>query len=1249
MASEQLSRLSRNIERIFTHGSFVGVDEGQLLAQCAGSADEAAFEALVRRHGPLVLAICRRMLHDPRDVEDAFQATFLVLYRRAGSLAVVDPLGPWLHGVAYRVAARIRSRVARRLQKERAGARPEAWQPECAVERDELKHILDEEIHRLPEKYRKPVVLCYLEGKSHDQAARHLRWSAGSVRGRLDRARAKLRDRLERRGLAPDAGLIASALSSELANPTLPPGLVAETLTTMARAATAHGVSGGAISGVVRELADASVRGMLVAKLKLLGSVIAAAGIIVAVGTLLLITLPHLLARDGHDNALLAPTLTEDAPGQIELPTDDKVAGSIDYRVVNKQTNKPIAGVTLFVQVDGNLTGRMLTDNDGRARIPVPVPPSGSEMAVLAHKVGFAPMRSVMRRVNVVERIPATYILALFPVDTIAGIVRDEQGKPVAGVEVAPIIWTRSDVARQSREDFEEPVSVRTDEQGRWLWDELPAGLEPGRVSFRFSHPDYQRLELPAEKGLEIVRANVPLILPRGLELTGRVIDSAGRAIAGARVLRGSSLWLYDAVWVQSDDHGRFRFVHAPPGAAILTAQARGHAPELKPVTVAPGLGQVEFRLEKARTIRGQIVNHSGHPLAGVTVAAEYWRKHRTLDWRIQTDDQGGFQWDSAPLDAVTITAFRDGYLAVRGHSVPADAAEISISMVKQLKVRGTVVDAETRHAVKSFTVVPGTESGGGFSTYWQRDHARPMTRGRYEARFDDAVGPDGRRIRIEADGYAPAVSRVVHDDEDEPVVNFVLKRDAGILGVVHLPDHSLAAVADVVLVSPSQPAFIKNGQAPDGIQHRVIKTAADGRFTFPAQEPPYTLIVLHDLGFAEKTVEASPSSVYKLTISPWGRVEGTLHVGARPAAGQQVSLHYQRQGNTPRTLPWWSGEVKTDAQGHFTFERVIPGEVSIARDIVVQTTPSRQTIHRTASVSVTVAPRQKTELTLGGTGRPITGKVIASAEISGDVDWTQSNNSLIPKPSASGILNSAVNRLRQAVGTSSDRSAQRSYAVVLERDGSFRVDDVEAGRYDLTILVNEPSRDPRGFMVSLEPLGVANLVVAVPDMPGGRSDEALDVGRITLTPFKKLPVIKAGDAAPAFQIETLDGKPLSLADFRGKHVLLDFWASWCGPCEAETPHLKETFDAFGNDARFVMIGLSLDKSKDDPRKYAVEHGTGWIQGFLGDWSSSKLPDAYGVRGIPSIWLIGPDGNVIAKDLRGKAIKKAVAEALVRP
>jgi thiol-disulfide isomerase/thioredoxin len=109
---------------------------------------------------------------------------------------------------------------------------------------------------------------------------------------------------------------------------------------------------------------------------------------------------------------------------------------------------------------------------------------------------------------------------------------------------------------------------------------------------------------------------------------------------------------------------------------------------------------------------------------------------------------------------------------------------------------------------------------------------------------------------------------------------------------------------------------------------------------------------------------------------------------------------------------------------------------------------------------------------------------------------------------------------------------------------------------------------------------------------------------------------------------------------------LLDFWATWCGPCTGETPNLKAVFEQYGKRDDFVMMGLSLDQDKEKPIAYAKEKGTGWIDGFLGDWGKDEVTKKYGVRGIPSIWLIGPDGKVVAKGLRGEGILEAVKSVL---
>jgi len=175
--------------------------DDQLLRRFASDRDEEAFAALVRRHGPLVLAVCRLVLGGAHDADDAFQATFLVLARKAGSIRDPGLLGNWLYGVASRIARRIRSAVNRRQARERQVRRLPEFPQSAVAEISDLRPVLDEELRRLPEKYRAAVGLCYLEGKTNEEAARLLRWPTGTVKGRLARARDLLRQRLTRRGL----------------------------------------------------------------------------------------------------------------------------------------------------------------------------------------------------------------------------------------------------------------------------------------------------------------------------------------------------------------------------------------------------------------------------------------------------------------------------------------------------------------------------------------------------------------------------------------------------------------------------------------------------------------------------------------------------------------------------------------------------------------------------------------------------------------------------------------------------------------------------------------------------------------------------------------------------------------------------------------------------------------------------------------------------------------------------------------
>ena len=202
--------------------------DADLLKRFIDSREEAAFAALVHRHGPMVLSVCRRLVQNAADADDAFQATFLVLVRRAASIGKPQLLGNWLYGVAHRVAARSRAQAARRPASGMSEVEMIAANP--YREGSEWSPLLHEELNRLPDKYRAPMVLCYLQGKTNQEAAELLSWPVGTVKGRLTRAREILRKRLTRRGVILSSALLTAALAPGVGSASVPAALADATV-----------------------------------------------------------------------------------------------------------------------------------------------------------------------------------------------------------------------------------------------------------------------------------------------------------------------------------------------------------------------------------------------------------------------------------------------------------------------------------------------------------------------------------------------------------------------------------------------------------------------------------------------------------------------------------------------------------------------------------------------------------------------------------------------------------------------------------------------------------------------------------------------------------------------------------------------------------------------------------------------------------------------------------------------------------
>jgi RNA polymerase sigma factor (sigma-70 family) len=261
------------VRRATSAGEAGGATDGQLLTSFVAHRDPRAFEAILRRHGPMVLGVCRRVLHHAQDAEDAFQATFLVLVGRAGSVAPRGMVGSWLYGVAYRTALAAKRAAARRRAKERQAPPKEPPRDDPG---HELRQLIEQELSRLPDKYRSPILLCELEGKTLKEAAHHLGWREGTLAGRLSRARRLLGKRLARHGPLLAGGPAALALARRAAAARVPPVLLNSTLKVGTETAV-RPAAAAAISAPVAALVEGVSKAMYVTRLTTAAVVVLAA------------------------------------------------------------------------------------------------------------------------------------------------------------------------------------------------------------------------------------------------------------------------------------------------------------------------------------------------------------------------------------------------------------------------------------------------------------------------------------------------------------------------------------------------------------------------------------------------------------------------------------------------------------------------------------------------------------------------------------------------------------------------------------------------------------------------------------------------------------------------------------------------------------------------------------------------------------------------------------------------------------
>jgi RNA polymerase sigma factor (sigma-70 family) len=280
MAANDSSKVIQQLRRIVLRKDGAGLTDAQLLEEYLSHREEAALAALVRRHGPMVWGVCRRVLHHYHDAEDAFQATFLVFVRKAASIASPELLANWLYGVAHQTALKARATSARRKTRETQVKD----MPEPAATEDNLWHdlqpLLDQELSRLSDKYRSALVLCDLEGKTRKEAARQLGIPEGTVAARVARGRKLLAQRLARHGLVLSGGSLAAVLAENTASATVPSGVVGSTIKAACLVAAGKATAASGISVKAISLMEGVMKAMFLSKLKTATAIVLGMGLL---------------------------------------------------------------------------------------------------------------------------------------------------------------------------------------------------------------------------------------------------------------------------------------------------------------------------------------------------------------------------------------------------------------------------------------------------------------------------------------------------------------------------------------------------------------------------------------------------------------------------------------------------------------------------------------------------------------------------------------------------------------------------------------------------------------------------------------------------------------------------------------------------------------------------------------------------------------------------------------------------------
>jgi hypothetical protein len=681
---------------------------------------------------------------------------------------------------------------------------------------------------------------------------------------------------------------------------------------------------------------------------------------------------------------------------------------------------------------------------------------------------------------------------------------------------------------------------------------------------------------------------------------------------------------------------------------------------------VAPGLEEIRIVLPPARAWRARILDETGQPIAdGAVVLDNYRTEGQILDWTGRADATGLVVWENAPGSNVTLYA-RSPSLGLnrkikmtRPLTEPEQVIVLSRKAAESISVKIQTIDATTGQPVRMQTLA--TRFDGGGSPF---NALTPPEASEYSfkiKRTDFRVGMyPSFEIKVAADGYAGLTTEPFDFDAGDQTLVLPLRPVTGHEEITVLqPNGDPASKAKMwVQASPNDGLLHISGPGRYyGNNLTRAEADADGHVQLPSVPEEARVIISHSSGFVQ-TRMAQARQTGSVQLEPFGTVSGRLLVAGQPKLGVTLSLN---------TLVWSLANgfhlgltATTDADGRFSFNQVPAGSYKLYRWALPQRRDTTGlSITETYQMPITVVAGQTNQVVYASSGRTVIGQA-TPRPTSALVNWLNDVHTLslkLPRQIQAG--GGRVNRedyasfaaFQKANTTATQSDAQqenarqaRTYALQFEQDGTFRIDDVPPGTYELQIKVTKPDdagSERRPAHMAGEALGSLVREVIIP--PG---QATFDLG---LLPVE---LKNAGPPRPtpavAFDARTLDGQPISLSQFKGTNVLLLFWAGWSERSREQMAELIKMRNELAPDARLAFVAASIDETIAAAREFGGAASWPGPQCWLDPAERARLTTAFGIDALPAVYLMDKNGQLVGRELEGDRIPTTIKRLLAR-